>query len=218
MFLLQLDDNQLQAVRAICSNTDSKELLLVLWILFLVCVSGLSCAYAHFIRARARPFNAGWVSRIATCKAWARVQRIAHKLYQTCAGLGSLVLYYYDLVSSIVVLAQIWGSWPSGILMAILFVHFAVTGAIVTFHAINKLLGTKYILVPSKPRTVVVIIFSLMICPMIIPIVLLLDAAVFARQVLLLCKGCCQLLHLPWLHTVSTRFIDWAFVDMPKMG
>ena len=61
--------------------------------------------------------------------------------YKTCSGLGGLAFYYYDLISSIVVLAQIWGSWPAGILIAILFVHFAITGAIVAFHAVHKFLA-----------------------------------------------------------------------------
>lgn len=101
--------------------------------------------------------------------------------------------------------------------MTISFVHFAVTGAIVAFHAFEKLLGNRYIMVRSKSRTLVVITLSMLICPFVIPVVLLLDTAVFVRQVLLLGKGCSEMLHLPCLHTMSARHFHWVFCDMPKM-
>ena len=152
VFLLQSSDNQLQAVRAICSNAHSKELLLVLWILFSVCAQGLLCLYACFLCAQA-VFGCWVVVKGLASRMWARVQHIAVVSYQTCAGLGGLALYYCDLVSSIVVLTQIWGSWLAAILLAISYVHFAVTAAVVAVHAINKLLDVRYILYRNKPRT-----------------------------------------------------------------
>ncbi len=54
---------------------------------------------------------------------------------QTFEGVGGLAFYYYDLVTSLIVLTQIWGTWPGGILTAIFFVHFTTTGYPVAVYA-----------------------------------------------------------------------------------
>lgn len=50
-----------------------------------------------------------------------------------------MLVYYYDLVASIIVLVQIWSFWPADIL--IVFSSFALVGFVVAFHGIRKWVG-----------------------------------------------------------------------------
>ena len=79
-------------------------------------------------------------------------------MYSMCSGLGGLAFYYDDLVSNIVVLAQVWSKWPASVLLAIFLFHFAMTGAIVAFHGFYWLVGLKYDLSATGPRFVACVV------------------------------------------------------------
>ena len=52
-----------------------------------------------------------------------------------------LLVYYYDFMTSIIVLVQIWSYWPADILTVIFFLHFTLVGGVVAFHGIRRWLG-----------------------------------------------------------------------------
>ena len=58
-----------------------------------------------------------------------------HGVYDTCEGSGGLALYYYDLVTNTILLAQVWGTWTAALLLSILLFHFAVVGVVISFLA-----------------------------------------------------------------------------------
>ncbi len=116
------------------------------------------------------------------------------------SALGGLAFYYYDLITSIVVLAQVWGKWPAGALIAIFLVHFAMTGIIVAFHGIYRLFDLQYDLSETGLRlSFLVATLSLLCSPLMIPIVLLLDTCTFIRQVFLFTKRVVGPPGLQWL-------------------
>ena len=103
----------------------------------------------------------------------------------TAYGVASLAFYYYDLITSIVVLTQVWGKWPGWVLFSIFLFHFATTGAIVMYHAIHKAVARRY------HQTEHICIFCVCICiisclcsPLTIPVMLLLHTIAFLRRVL----------------------------------
>ena len=59
-------------------------------------------------------------------------------------------------------------------------------------------------------------LFSCVLCPCIVPIVLLLDTAVFVRQVLLVSERCFKMVHLHRVHVVLANVVTWSFVDTPN--
>ena len=216
-FLLQSDANQLISVMAICANADSKVVLLLLWGAFALCVLLVLCGYTCLSCMSARLSSTGMLSDFVVSKFWLRLCHIAGVIYKTFSGLGGLAFYYYDLISSIVVLVQIWGSWPAGVLISILFVHFAVTGAVIAFHAIHRLFAVRYIVFPNRLRTVVVVLVSLAVSPWAVPFVLLMDTAVFVRQVLLVTDHLLEMLHLHCCQSMSTTTFKIAFESTPKV-
>ena len=104
--------------------------------------------------------------------------------FRACSGLGGLAFYYYDLITSIVVLVQVWALWPGDVLIAIFLFHFATAASIVGFHALRKIAAVKYQLETSRLYVCACIATVSITCsPLFIPFVLLLDTAAFARQV-----------------------------------
>ena len=105
--------------------------------------------------------------------------------------------YYYDLVTSIVVLAQVWGTWPGGVLMTIFLVHFATTGAVVLFHGLDNFAGLKNHL--SGPQLLAFILGAAVVfSPLRIPVVLVLDTLAFVRQVFNCAKQIAGLSGVQW--------------------
>ena len=133
-----------------------------------------------------------------------------HGMYNTCEGLGGLAFYYYDLVTYIILLAQVWGTWPAALLLCMLLFHFAVVGVIVAFHAIYKLFGLKYDMSGVRlPFGVVLVLLSFVVGPCLIPVVLLLDTCAFIRRVLWCIKQVAQLPGFHWTrqgYLIAFRF------------
>ena len=169
--------NQLLSVSAICANPSATRVLLIVWLVFAGCCLAMLALYACWQRWLVR--QSGSLMRFLPL--FAALQT----MYSMFSGLGGLAFYYYDLVSNIVVLAQVWSKWPASVLLAIFLFHFAMTGAIVAFHGFYRLVGLKYDLSATGARFVTcVVIVSLLGSPSVIPVVLLLDTCAFIRQVL----------------------------------
>ena len=189
-------DNQLTSVRDICANRSSDRVLVVVWLVFAACAMTILTMYVA----------ATWVRHkygSKQLKVWPcliPVQGVCAALYETFYGLGGLTFYYYDLVTSIIVLVQVWGTWPAGVLTAIFFFHFAIAGLLVTFRLLLQCIGLKYDMSQAAP-SLYVIIFSTSILagPFMIPVVLILDTCAFMRQVLICCQLLAKLFNWQWV-------------------
>ena len=183
-YLVQDTDNQLTSVKDICANEDSSHVLISVWLSFLgSCVSVLGvyvCLQGRQLHDSVHP---------SLWRHLLRFSKAVEALYEVCFGLGGLAFYYYDLITSIIVLAQVWGKWPAAALLSIFLVHFAINGAMVAFHGIYRLLGLQYDLSEAGLRlSCLVVTLSLLCSPLMIPIVLLLDTYTFIRQVFMFTK------------------------------
>ena len=105
------------------------------WSVLLVCVDYI-CRHAPLHLAQR--ISSSWPKVVQRTKAF------VSSFYEAFAGLAGLAFYYYDLITSIIVLRQVWGLWPSKVLLAIFLVHFATTGVIVAFHALYRLIKLRY--------------------------------------------------------------------------
>ena len=133
---LQDINSQLASVPDICANHDSRKVLLVVWIVFGGCCL---LALVMYICARLIIRKATTV-RFDVWPCLLPVWTFACGLYNTFSGLGGLAFYYYDLVTSITVLTQVWGTWPGDILTAIFLCHFAITGVSVAYHGLYRVI------------------------------------------------------------------------------
>ena len=193
--LVQGTVNQLTSVRDICANSSSDRVLLVVWLVFAACVLGVLLVYvlARFLRHRNTKMFTHWMR-------FPRLWALLSALYETFYGLVGLTFYYYDLVTSIIVLVQVWGTWPGGILAAIFFFHFAVTGVLVAFRLICQLVKRKYDMSQATISLYAIVAALSMICgPVMIPVVLILDTCAFVRQVLVCCQRLAKLVQLRWV-------------------
>lgn len=113
-----------------------------------------------------------------------QIKALVSSFYEAFAGLAGLAFYYYDLITSIIVLRQVWGLWPSKVLLAIFLVHFAATGVIVAFHALYRLIKLRYDVSQSGfCLSGCILAMSLASGPFMIAVVLLLDTFAFIRQI-----------------------------------
>ena len=192
---LQFSNNQLASVQDICANHGSRNVLLIVWLLFGACCLTVVAVYVCAQCAlKGRDSATSKMNWLVTCPSFWATSGQVHK---TFSGLGMLAFYYYDLVTSIVVLAQVWGTWPGGVMMTIFLVHFATTGAVVLFHGLYKFAGLKNHL--SKPQLFTFILGSAVIfSPLMIPIVLVLDMLAFVRQVFKCAKQIAGLFGFRW--------------------
>ena len=204
-------NNQLTSVTDICANHSADWVLLIVWLVFGGCCLFVTSVYlaARWHTNRQGSTRFGLLSSLVPVPVWA----VMHGVYDTCQGLGGLGFYYYDLVTNIILLAQVWGTWPAALLLSILLFHFAVVGVVVAFHAIYKLFGLKYDLSGVRlPFGVTVVMLSLVTGPCLIPVVLLLDTCAFVRQVLLCIKKVATLRGFQWTwpaYLVAFRFNDY---------
>ena len=169
---LQDGHNQLTAVPEICANDGAGKVLLIVWIPFAGCclLALLKCIHLRRHAKQSAVLSHAILLQSLTIQVCVGICK------QTFEGIGGLAFYYYDLMTSLIVLAQIWGTWPGGILTAIFFVHFATTGYLVAVYACFRLFPMKG-KVPQQRLCIDAMI--LMACvlagPIMIPLVLLLD-------------------------------------------
>ena len=179
--------NQLTSVRDICANKGSSKLLLIVWLLFAACCIAMLSVYfvSKCCAAKPQRLKPGLISCVVSFMSqslhhWKAVAAV----YPVLKGLVGLAFYYYDLVTSIIVLVQLWDKWPGHILMAIFFLHFATTGIIVVIRAVGmshaKLFGTLPASVYQKSGIALVCLVS---CPVSILVVVLLDTIALAVHI-----------------------------------
>jgi len=203
-------NNQLSSVTNICANHNADGVLLVVWLVFGGCCLFVISVYlaARWHTHRHGSTRFGLLPSLVPAPVWA----VMHGVYDTCEGLGGLTFCYYDLVTNIILLAQVWGAWPAALLVSILLFHFAVVGVVVAFHAFYKLFGLKYDMSGVRfPFGVLLVLMSLVVGPCLIPVVLLLDTCAFIRRVLLCIKQTAQLPGFQWTrpgYLVAFRFSD----------
>ena len=177
VYTFEQGTNQLSSVSTICANPSATRVLLIVWLVFAGCCLAMLALYVCWQR---------WlIKQSGSLKRFLPVFAALQTMYSMFSGLGGFAFYCYDLVSNIVVLAQVWSKWPASVLLAIFLFHFAMTGAIVAFHGFYRLVGQKYDLSATGARFVTcAMIVSLLGSPFMIPVVLLLDTCAFIRQVL----------------------------------
>lgn len=194
--LVQGTDNQLTSVRDICANRSSDRVLLVVWLVFAACALIVLTIYVAASWFRHKDGS----KQLNIWPCFLPMQEVCAALYETFHGLGGLMFYYYDLVTSIIVLVQVWGTWPAGVLTAIFFFHFAITGVLLTFRLICRYVGVKYDMSQNALSLYVAVIgSSFLLGPFMIPVVLVLDTSAFVRQVLVCCQRFTRLFHLQWV-------------------
>ena len=188
--------NQLTSVRDICANHNSHVVLLIVWLVFGVC-----CLFALTVYACMRLYTSRKGSVHFGPKSFVqRFKALVSSFYEAFAGLAGLAFYYYDLITSIIVLRQVWGLWPSKVLLAIFLLHFATTGVIVAFHALYRLIKLRYDVSQSGLRLFGCILAMSLACgPFMIAVVLLLDTFAFIRQFFKALRYIVRLPGLKWL-------------------
>jgi len=188
--------NQLTSVRDICANHNSHVVLLIVWLVFGVC-----CLFALTVYACMRLYTSRKGSVHFGPKSFVqRSKALVSSFYEAFAGLAGLAFYYYDLITSIIVLRQVWGLWPSKVLLAIFLLHFATTGVIVAFHALYRLIKLRYDVSQSGLRLFGCILAMSLACgPFMIAVVLLLDTFAFIRQFFKALRYIVRLPGLKWL-------------------
>jgi len=204
-------NNQLISVTDICANHNADRVLLIVRLVFGGCCLFVTSVYlaARWHTNRHGSTRFGLLSSLVSAPVWA----VMHGVYDTCQGLGGLAFYYYDLVTNIILLAQVSGTWPAALLLSILLFHFAVVGVVVAFHAIYKLFGLKYDMSGIRlPFGVALVMLSLVVGPCLIPGILLLDTCAFVRRVLLCIKQVARLPGFQWTrpaYSIAFRFNDY---------
>lgn len=193
--------NQLVSVRDICSNHNSHVVLLVVWLVFGVCCLLVLAVYMCVLvyTSRRGPIKLGPKSRLLS------VQAAAASLYDAFAGLSGLAFYYYDLITSIIVLRQVWGLWPGDILLTIFMFHFTTTGAVVAFHALYRLVQLWYD--ASQTNCCFhgcILALAVVSSPLMIPVVLLLDTFAFVAQIF---KAVKFIVRLPGMHWLDQGYV-----------
>ena len=225
---------QLSSIESICSNDDAPRVLLIMWLSFAGATSLLFVAYEGFrIRKRTKAAAAAAAQQAkhgSSSASWQvhpvvrSVSTGAVVLNEGFWGIAELAMYYYDLVSAVIVLSQIWGTWPGYLLFAIFLVHFALTGAIVLYHGLKVYLNTWQDPPQHGCRFVWVLLVSTSLSPVMIPVVWLLDMIVIYRElrhfaVKHVFVHCCK--HQPSRKVTrwpSRNGTDWSVLSLLRLG
>lgn len=231
-------DTQLSSVKSICSNDAAPKVLLIMWLSFAALTSLLFVVYEGLrIRKQRKAVAAAAASAAAqqgdqslSSSSWqvpALVRSVstgAVVLNEGFWGIAELSLYYYDLISAVIVLTQIWGTWPGYLLFAIFLVHFGLTGAIVLYHGLQVYLNTWQGPRQHGCKFVTTALLSALLSPVMIPVVWLLDMIVLYRElrhfaVKHVFAHCCK-------HRASHKLTgwpssnggDWSVLSILKLG
>ena len=179
--------NQLTTVRAICTNHSSSKVLLSVWVFLGACcmMAGFVYVIAECCRGKEQSSFALVTSLVVFGFRSISESKAVVVAYPTLKGLAGLAFYYYDLVTSIIVLTQVWDKWPGHILAAIFFLHFATTGLIVATHVLVASSKTWFSKLQASPgHFAAMVLLCLICCPFTIPAVILLDTVAFASHLL----------------------------------
>ena len=179
-FMSGSDQNQLESVKTICANQQVSRLLLIAWLTFAAVIILVLAMYT-LLR--------GWFGKSGETVGWQPAKEVQN-VWRTCqvcvkAGQGiiGLGLYYFDLVTSITVLAQVWGKWPGLYLILVFFFHYTMTGAAVAYYSSRQLDTKRGAVRVGLVYTLQTILVAAVCSPLMILIVLLLDTIAFIRAV-----------------------------------
>lgn len=182
---------QLSTIRQICSNDNAPTVLLIMWLSFAAASTLLFVLYEG-LRVRRRTKAAAAIAaqqaKQGSSASWQlptavrSVSKGACVLNEGFWGLAELTMYYYDLVSAIIVLSQVWGRWPGYVLLAIFLVHFALTGSIVLYHGLKVYLDTWQSPPKHGAKFAWMVFSSTILSPLMIPAVWLLDMIVLYTE------------------------------------
>ena len=202
--------SQLESVGHICQNANTASVLLVMWLIFAALVAMIIAAYEGLRywqkRQEGQPPSNSILSRFARSAFVGYIKKIARFLKEVFSGFIQLALYYYDLISALVVLSRVHHKWPGYILFAIFFFHFALVGGIVVYRAISA--GS--IVFPRQQRpcgTVSTVLIATCASPFMIPVILVLDTVAFVKEIgiavfkVAASLLCCGDLARAWLQT-----------------
>ena len=212
--LLQLYHNQLASVQVLCANSSSLKAVIALWLTFVACCVIIVGGYLlPRPKLGSQPV---WSAKVQQSTFFVRASMLVHTIYKALYGLGGLSFYYYDLITSIIVLVHVWALWPAAVLLTILLVHFATTGGIVLFQALARM---PYFHSNRLCSTWVCLLLAVALCPFVIPVVLLLDTIAFVHEI----KVCMTLFkeqtwtYSPGVHSCS-RKIQGGFQALGGAG
>ena len=194
------DKSQLMSVKQICKNSDSKAVLLILWGVFGSCCLMVVCTYATACKlaTRAGPTYFGLKSLLSPL--WA----LGIVVTKACSGFGGLAFYWYDCISGVIVMCQVWHTWPGHLLALIFFFHLAAVGAILACHAVHRLIGPEHNNYNNRLILYIVCdILAVLLSPAMIPVVILLDTVALVREILLFIK---HMVRLPGLKLLQPGY------------
>ncbi|KAL3132982.1 hypothetical protein ABBQ38_006893 [Trebouxia sp. C0009 RCD-2024] len=184
--------SQLVSVRQICENSGFEAVLLILW-----SVLGGSCLIVVGVYAVACRLTTKAGKTYFGLKSWLLpLWALGDVVVKGCSGFGGLAFYWYDCVSGVIVMCQVWHTWPGHALATIFFFHFAAVGAVLTCHAVRRFIDY------DNDKLVMHIfcnILAVALSPLMIPVVLLLDTAALVREILVCIKHAAKLPGLKWL-------------------
>lgn len=132
---------------------------------------------------------------------------------KACSGFGGLAFYWYDCISGVIVMCQVWHTWPGHLLALIFFFHFAAVGAILACHAVHRLVGPEHINNNKLILYIVCDMLAVLLSPAMIPVVILLDTVALIREILLFIKHVVRLPGLRWLqpgHVAVSKLHRWV--------
>lgn len=176
--------SQLLSVSIICANSNAPTVLLAMWLAFAAILIANLLLYEGFRLRKKRngafqPFWARWWSKFR----WVHVKETAAHIFEAIAPLLELTVYYYDLLAAVVVLKNVWHTWPGYVLLGIFLFHFALTGGIVVFHSMTVFLDNwRFAPKPSR-RFAWHVLAAVLLAPFMIPFVLFLDTVALVREI-----------------------------------
>ena len=193
--------SQLISVKEICKNSDSKAVLMILWGVFGSCCLMVVCTYAAAckLQKRAGPTYFGLKPLLAPL--WA----LGIVVTKACSGFGGLAFYWYDCISGLIVMCEVWHTWPGHLLALIFFFHFAAVGAILACHAVHRLVGPQLRNNNNNNNNNMLILYivcdilAVFLSPAMIPVVIMLDTVALVQEILLCIKHVVRLPGLRWL-------------------
>ena len=194
--------NQVTSVRALCANRSSRQVLLIVWLVFGACCLAIVGSYL-VIKSCSRNKQSGLISRILSLASKSIANWSVAVVYPALKGIVGLAFYYYDLITSIVVLVQLWDKWPGHVLAAIFFLHFATTGMIIAIRVASRCHAKWHNMPQQKLHGMSVTVLTCLVCsPVTIPVVVLLDTIALASHIWKCIKAvgkplyaCCQCMH-----------------------
>lgn len=187
-WMFQEFSSQLLSVTLICANSNAPTVLMAMWLAFAAILIANLLLYEGFRLRKNRnggfkPFWSRWWSRCS----WFRLKETAAYIFGAVAPLLELAIYYYDLLAAVIVLKQVWHTWPGYVLLGIFLFHYALTGGIVIFHTMTVFFRDWRSAANPTQHFALHVLAAVILGPFMIPFVLFLDTLALVREVAIAC-------------------------------